>query len=491
MAIQTIKKTSELLAQKKISSEELTRFYMQRLAKHNPTINACISVVDNIERAKSLDAMREKNSSGSLSPLHGIPIIHKDNLCTKDILTTCASKALSTFKPPYDATLVSNLNKAGMVIIGKANMDEFAMGGSNENSYFGPCLNPWNKGYVPGGSSGGSAAAVAARLAPAAIGSDTGGSIRQPASYCGITGMKPSYGLVSRYGMVAFASSLDQAGPMAQTAEDCAMLLDHMASYDPENDMTSLDANDYQFSQNLKEPIRSLKVGIPKEYFHGDHIPGMQTLMQHCIDEYVALGVEIVEVSLPDVSHCVSAYYTLAPCQASSNLSRYDGNIYGYRSQLNRQQDIDDFYIQNRSESLGREVKRRIMIGTYALSSGYYDDYYVKANKISNLIRHDFHEAFRHVDVILAPTAPSHAFKIGEMIDDPVKMYQQDIYTIPVNLAELPSISFPIGFYNNLPVGMQAIGPKLSDARLLNFAHKYQEITQWHKQIPTEFDQDV
>lgn len=483
----TIKELSELLQQKKISSVELTQLYLDRIAQFNPALNACVATADNaLDQAQRIDELRAGSERESLSVLAGIPIIHKDNMCTKGLPTTCCSKALKDFIPPYDATLVSNLQHAGMITVAKANMDEFAMGGSNENSYFGACFNPWNKARVPGGSSGGSASSVAARLAPCATGSDTGGSIRQPAAYCGITGMKPSYGLVSRHGMVAFASSLDQAGPMAQTAEDCAMLLSHMASYDPDNDMTSVDQGAQDYTANLHKSVKSLRIGLPKEYFTDDLPKEMQQRMDECIKMFQTMGCEILEVSIPDVKHVVSAYYTIAPCEASSNLARFDGNVYGHRSQQ-QHSDIDSFYIQNRSEAFGREVKRRIMVGTYALSSGYYNDYYVKAQNIRNLIRHDFHEAFRQVDVILAPTTSSFAFNVGELINDPVRMYQQDLFTIPVNLAELPSLAFPIGFMQAMPIGMQAIGPRWSEMRLLNLVNQYQKITDWHARIPSGY----
>ena len=484
----SLRELSTLLRQKKISSHELTQFFLERTKKHNESLNACITLDDTaLNSAKRLDQLRATMPSDQLPDLAGIPIVHKDNMCTKDLKTTCGSKALDAFIPPYHATLVSNLEKAGMVTIGKANLDEFAMGGSNENSYYGPCFNPWNRSRVPGGSSGGSACVVAARMAPAATGSDTGGSIRQPASYCGITGIKPTYGLISRYGMIAFASSLDQAGPMAKSAEDCAMLLSHMASYDPYNDMTSCQVNDYDFTSELHQSIKPLKIGLPKEYFNHQLPKDMQKAMDDCLAVFKTLGVEFVEVSLPDVKHGVSAYYTIAPCEASSNLARFDGNIYGHRAQ-GHPADIDAFYTQNRSSSFGREVKRRILIGTYALSSGYYDDYYLKAQNIRNLIRHDFHVAFQSVDIILAPTTSSCAFKVGELVNDPVKMYQQDLFTIPVNLAELPSISFPIGFLDSMPIGMQAIGPKWSEKKLLNFVHKFQTMTDWHTLVPADFD---
>ena len=474
------------LKQKKISSVELTQIFLDRIHKFNPAINAFIQVNDEaaLVHARKIDEARA-HTPEKLHFLSGIPIAHKDNLLTKGIKTTCASKALVNFTPPYSATIVENFNKAGMVTLGKVNLDEFAMGGSNENSYFGACFNPWDTSRVPGGSSGGSAALLAARLGPAATGSDTGGSIRQPASYCGVTGIKPSYGVVSRYGMIAFASSLDQGGPMAKTAEDCAHLLSAMASYDPQHDMTSVEQPCYDYAKDLNKPIQSLRVGLPKEYFSGDLDPDIGRILDNAIKEFTRMGATFVEVDLPDTQHCVPAYYTIAPCEASSNLARFDANLYGYRS--SQSCDLESMYAQSRSESFGREVKRRVLIGTYALSSGYYDDYYIKSQNIRNLIRHDFHEAFKKVDVIFAPTAPSVAFKIGQLLSDPVQMYLQDSFTIPVNLAELPSIALPVGQLDGMPVGMQIIGPRFSESRLLNAAHQYQKRTDWHTKCPEAY----
>ncbi|MEC8063498.1 MAG: Asp-tRNA(Asn)/Glu-tRNA(Gln) amidotransferase subunit GatA [Pseudomonadota bacterium] len=477
---------SRQLKQKKISSVELTQLFLDRIHRFNPKINAFISVNDEfaLTQAKKVDETR-LHTPEKLHFLSGIPIAHKDNLLTKGIKTTCSSKALVNFTPPYDATIVDNFKNAGMVMLGKVNLDEFAMGGSNENSYFGPCFNPWDTNRVPGGSSGGSAALLAARLSPAATGSDTGGSIRQPAAFCGITGIKPSYGVVSRYGMIAFASSLDQGGPMSKSAEDCAHLLSAMASFDPKHDMTSVQQPCYDYTKDLDKSLKSLRVGLPKEYFSGDLDPEIAQILQKAIDEYAKLGVTFIEVDLPDTKHCVPAYYTIAPCEASSNLARFDANLYGYRS--SNAADLEKMYAQSRSESFGREVKRRILIGTYALSSGYYDDYYIKSQNIRNLIRHDFHEAFKKVDVIFAPTTPSIAFKIGQLTSDPVQMYLQDAFTIPVNLAELPSIALPVGMLQGMPVGMQIIGPRFTESRLLNAAHQYQKRTDWHLQCPNDF----
>ncbi len=482
----SVSELMQLLKKKKISSVDLVKLYAERIKKYDNVLNSYLStsLEGAIEQAALIDKKREEDPD-SVPPLAGIPIAHKDIFLTKGSKTTAASAALEHFEAPYDATAVKNLNQAGTISLGKLNCDEFAMGGSNENSYFGPCKNPWNHDYIPGGSSGGSAAAVAARLTPCATGTDTGGSIRQPASHCGITGIKPSYGVISRYGMIAFASSLDQGGPMAQSAEDCAHLLSHMASHDPKNDMTSVQHENYNFTRSLEDNISSIRVGLPKEYFEQSLEPNMHKLYDEVIKQYSKLGAIFVSVTLPDVEHCVPAYYTIAPCEASSNLARYDGNIYGYRSEASN--NLENMYLKTRSETFGKEVQRRILTGTYALSSGYYDDYYIKAQNIRNLIRHDFHEAFKQVDVIIAPTVPSPAFKLGELCDDPVSMYQQDVFTIPVNLAELPSIALPCGFVNKLPVGFQIIGPRFSEHKLLNIAHQYQKVTNWHTLIPEAY----
>jgi aspartyl-tRNA(Asn)/glutamyl-tRNA(Gln) amidotransferase subunit A len=482
----SIKEIADALKKKSMSSEEVTRHYINRIELHDPTINAVTHLCheESIKQAKAIDAMRAQDAN-SLGELAGIPLLVKDNFCTTGMPTTCASKALAGFTSPYDATIISNCKKAGMVILGKCNMDEFAMGGSNENSAYGVVKNPWNNTRVPGGSSGGSAAAIAARLAPAATGSDTGGSIRQPAGFCGITGIKPSYGVISRYGMIAFASSLDQAGPMAASAEDCAILLSSMASHDPTNDMTSVKQPSYDYHKQLNKHIKGLKIGLPKQYFSDFGDKRYETCMQDAINELKALGASFIEIDLPDVKHCISAYYTIAPCEASSNLARFDGNIYGHRCE--QSSTIETMYARSRSQGFGEEVKRRIVMGTYALSSGYDNDYYQKAQNIRNLIRHDFDEAWQHVDVVMAPTAPSTAFKLNQFQDDPTKMYQQDVYTIPVNLAELPALSMPIGFVDKLPVGLQLIGRKWDEATILNCAHQYQLRTDWHRATPENY----
>ncbi len=482
----TLIELADLLAKKKISSCELTQMYFDRIAKFDPLLNSFILTTKEaaLTAAKQIDMKRERDPD-SLHRLAGIPIAQKDIFLTKDITTTAASASLENFKAPYDATAVKNTNHAGMILLGKLNCDEFAMGGSNENSYFGACRNPWNTEHVPGGSSGGSAAAVAARITPCATGTDTGGSIRQPASHCGITGIKPSYGVVSRYGMIAFASSLDQGGPMAQTAEDCAHLLSVMASHDADNDMSSVRQQSYDYYRSLEDDISAVKIGLPKEYFEQELDPSMRKLYDDAIQVYTKLGATFVPVDLPDVEHCVPAYYTIAPCEASSNLARFDGNIYGHRHP--DANCLDSMYKNTRSHGFGKEVQRRILTGTYALSSGYYDDYYIKAQNIRNLIRHDFHEVFKLVDVVLAPTVPTPAYKLGELSDDPVTMYLQDVFTIPVNLAELPSIALPCGFTKGLPVGFQLIGPRFCEHKLLNIAHQYQKITDWHSKIPADY----
>ena len=476
---------SQALAAKKISSVELTRLYLERIARHNPTINAFITVDPerSLAQAKAAD---EQRAAGQAGPLTGIPLAQKDIFCSKGWLTTCGSRMLSNFVSPYDATVIEHFNAAGAVILGKTNMDEFAMGSSNETSFFGPVKNPWDTTCVPGGSSGGSAAAVAAMLAPAATGTDTGGSIRQPAALCNLTGLKPTYGVASRYGMIAFASSLDQAGPMARSAEDCALLLNTMAGYD-ERDSTSLDRPKEDYSRELSapatdKPLAGLKIGLPKEFFGEGCSPEVMALVEAAIAEYRELGAETVDISLPNMKLSVPAYYVIAPAEASSNLSRFDGVRYGYRAP--EYGDLNEMYARSRTQGFGAEVKRRILIGTYVLSHGYYDAYYLQAQRIRRLIATDFVEAFRQCDVIMGPTSPSTAFRIGEKASDPVQMYLSDIYTIAVNLAGLPGMSIPCGFSNKLPAGLQLIGDYFSEARLLNVAHRYQQVTDWHQKHP-------
>jgi len=476
---------SQALAVREISSVELTQLYLDRIKNLNPEINAYITVDagKSLSQARSADDMR---AAGNAKPLTGIPLAQKDIFCAQGWLTTCGSKILGNFVSPYDATVIDRFNAAGAVILGKTNMDEFAMGSSNETSYFGPVKNPWDMTRVPGGSSGGSAAAVAALLAPAATGTDTGGSIRQPAALCNLTGLKPTYGVVSRYGMIAYASSLDQGGPMARSAEDCAVLLNAMAGFD-ERDSTSLDRPQEDYARDLDKPLAGLRIGLPKEFFGSSErsgcSPDVMQLVEAAIAEYRKLGAETVEVSLPNMNLSVASYYVIAPAEASSNLSRFDGVRYGYRAA--EYSDLDDMYAKSRTQGFGPEVKRRILIGTYVLSHGYYDAYYLQAQRIRRLIANDFVEAFKQCDVIMGPTSPSTAFKLGEKSSDPVQMYLSDIYTLAVNLAGLPGMSIPCGFAAGLPTGLQLIGNYFSEARLLNVAHRYQQATDWHAQLPS------
>lgn len=474
---------SDALQTKKLSSVELTQHYLTRIKKFDKQLNSFITVTEDaaLKAAHAADAQLAQNQGTALT---GIPIAQKDIFCTKDIKTSCGSKMLDNFISPYNATTVERFNHAGMVLLGKTNMDEFAMGSSNENSYYGPVKNPWNTERVAGGSSGGSAAAIAARLAPASTGTDTGGSIRQPAGLCGVSGIKPTYGRVSRYGMIAFASSLDQGGPIARSAEDLALLLNTMAGFD-ERDSTSVNQPVPDYTQTLNDSLNGLRIGLPKEFFSEGLDSGIAQLIHNAVKEYEKLGAKISEISLPNTQLSIPAYYIIAPAECSSNLARFDGVRYGYRCK--DPVDLEDLYKRSRSEAFGSEVKRRIMIGTYALSTGYYDAYYLKAQKVRGLIRHDFTEAFKNVDVILGPTSPSVAFKLGEKTDDPVSMYLSDIYTIAVNLAGLPGMSIPAGFSQGLPVGLQLIGNYFSESRLLNTAHAYQKATDWHTKIPEGF----
>ncbi len=480
MHTKSISELSVLLASGEISSVELTRHFLDRIDRA-AALNAFITVDHEgaLARASLAD---DKRSNGDASALLGIPVVHKDIFCTDGVLTSCGSRMLGNFIAPYDATVVDRMNAAGTVMLGKSNMDEFAMGSSNETSWYGPVSNPWNNSLVPGGSSGGSAAAVAAGLAPAATGTDTGGSIRQPAAFCGITGLKPSYGRCSRYGMVAFASSLDQAGPMARSAEDAALLLGGMAGFDP-RDSTSLDIDTPDFTADLKNPLRGLRIGFPEEYSDTGLDTEIETLIEQAMGVYQELGAEIVQVKLPNSTLAVPCYYVIAPAEASSNLSRFDGVRYGHRA--SEYEDLLEMYTRSRTEGFGEEVKRRIMIGTYALSSGYYDAYYAKAQKLRRLISDDFNSAFGKCDVILGPTTPTAAFAIGDKNDDPVEMYLNDLFTIPANLAGLPAISIPAGFTgDDLPVGLHLVAPYLDESRLLNIAHQFQIATDWHKKMP-------
>ena len=475
----TIAEQIKGLRSKDFSSLELTQHYLNRI--NDSELNAFISVTSNqaLSQAKEAD---KKIVNGKSSSLTGIPYAHKDIFCTKGVKTTAGSKMLDSFISPYDATITDKLNAENMVMLGKTNMDEFAMGSSNENSYFGPVQNPWDKAKVPGGSSGGSAAAVAARISPFATGTDTGGSIRQPASLCGITGLKPTYGRISRYGMIAYASSLDQAGPMTRTAEDAAIVLNAMAGFDV-NDSTSANKSVPNYTQCLENSVNGLKIGLPKEYFSDGLDKGVEKVVMQSIKEYESMGAKVQEVSLPNTVHAIPAYYIVAPCECSSNLSRFDGVKYGYRCEDPR--DLNDLYLRSRSEGFGDEVKRRIMIGTYALSAGYYDAYYLKAQKVRQLISEDFKKTFKDVDVIMSPVSPSAAFDLGS-VKDPVSMYLADIYTLSVNLAGLPGMSIPAGFSDNLPVGLQLIGNHWSEELLLNTAHQFQMRTDWHNYSPAD-----
>lgn len=480
----SLKELAAALAAKKISSVELTALFLDRIGKHNPALNAFVT----LDRAKALAAAQAADAKlgagATASPLCGIPLAHKDIFCAQGWRTTCGSKMLDNFVSPYDAHVVDRLNAAGMVVVGKCNMDEFAMGSSNESSYYGPVKNPWDAMRVPGGSSGGSAAAVAARLVPAATGTDTGGSIRQPAALCGLTGLKPTYGVVSRYGMIAFASSLDQGGPMAKSAEDCALLLNGMAGFDP-RDSTSLERPAEDYTRALEKPLDGLRIGLPKEFFSAGMDDGVRAAVEAALAEYRKLGASTVEVSLPNSGLSVPAYYVIAPAEASSNLSRFDGVRYGHRAaDYADNMTLGEMYAKTRAEGFGAEVKRRILIGTYVLSHGYYDAYYIKAQKIRRLIAADFQEAFKSCDVIMGPTAPSIAFAFGAKSADPVQMYLSDIYTIAVNLAGLPGMSIPCGFDQGLPVGLQLISPWFGEAQMLNVAHRYQQATDWHARLP-------
>ncbi|HEY5720639.1 MAG TPA: Asp-tRNA(Asn)/Glu-tRNA(Gln) amidotransferase subunit GatA [Gammaproteobacteria bacterium] len=476
----TVAELSAALAGRRVSSVELTQLFLGRIGALNGALNAFITV----DETRALEAARradERRAKGEAGPLTGIPVAHKDIYCTKGLRTTCGSRILENFVSPYDAHVIERMAGAGMVTLGKTNMDEFAMGSSNETSYFGPVRNAWDPTRAPGGSSGGSAVAVAARMTPAATGTDTGGSIRQPAALTGTCGLKPTYGRVSRYGMIAFASSLDQGGPLARSAEDAALLLAAMAGFDP-RDSTSVDAPVPDYAATLGDDLRGLRIGLPREYFGDGVDAGVAAAVAAALDELRRLGAETVELSLPNSHLSVPAYYVIAPAECSANLARFDGVRYGHRCA--DPVDLEDLYKRSRSEGFGAEVKRRIMIGTYALSAGYYDAYYLKAQRVRRLIRDDFSQAFARVDVIAGPTAPTPAFGLGEKADDPITMYLSDIFTIAANLAGLPGLSVPAGFVGGLPVGLQLIGDHFAEARLLNVAHRYQQVTDWHRQVP-------
>jgi len=468
------------LAAKQFSAVELAQHYLARIEAGNPALNAFVTI--SAERALA-DARRADaaRAAGRAGPLTGVPLAHKDIFCTDGIRTTCGSKMLDTFVAPYDATVAERLQVAGTVLLGKTNMDEFAMGSSNETSYYGAVKNPWNLRKVPGGSSGGSAAAVAARLAPVATGTDTGGSIRQPAALVGISGLKPTYGRVSRYGMVAFASSLDQAGILAPSAEDCAILLGAIAGFDP-RDSTSVDRPVPDYLAELRAPLKGVRLGLLKEFLEGGLEAATGALVQAAIAELQSLGATLVDVSCPSLPLSVPAYYVVAPAECSSNLSRFDGIRFGHRCKQPR--DLLDLYRRSRGEGFGAEVKRRIMTGTYVLSAGYYDAYYLKAQKVRSLISAEFKQAFTRADVLVGPTAPTPAFDIGAKVDDPITMYLNDIYTIGANLAGLPAMSVPCGFVDDLPVGLQLVGPHFGESRILAAAHAYQLATDFHRRLP-------
>lgn len=486
----TISELSTKLSKKEISSVELTTEYLSRIKKYDGELNSFITVTEDyaLEQAKQADAQLANGSNNS--KLLGIPVAQKDIFCTKDIKTSCGSKMLDNFISPYDATVVQKFNQAGSVMIGKTNMDEFAMGSSNETSYYGAVKNPWNTNTVPGGSSGGSAACVAAGLVPAATATDTGGSIRQPAAFCGLTGLKPTYGRVSRFGMIAFASSLDQGGIITRTAEDAAIVMETMSGFD-ERDSTCLNQPVPQYTQalnnnnNITKHISDLKIGVPKEFFSSNLDSDMANVTHEALKTLEKLGAKLVEVSLPNSHLAIPVYYVVAPAECSSNLSRYDGVRYGYR--CDAPLDLEDLYKRSRSEGFGNEVRRRIMIGTYVLSAGYYDAYYIKAQKLRHIISEDFKKAFKEVDVIAGPTTPNVAFNIGEKSGDPISMYLNDLYTSAVNLAGLPGISIPSGFVNSLPTGLQLIGNYLDEATLLYLSHQYQLNSDWHLQTPENF----
>ncbi|MGB4562349.1 MAG: Asp-tRNA(Asn)/Glu-tRNA(Gln) amidotransferase subunit GatA [Methylophilaceae bacterium] len=470
------------LKNKDFSSVELTQYYLNQIKDLNTDINAFITVDEekSIHQAHQADQLISQNH---ISELTGIPIAQKDIFCASSWKTTCGSKMLDNFYAPYDSKVVDLFNKSGAINLGKTNMDEFAMGSSNETSYYGAVKNPWNLDFVPGGSSGGSAAAVASRMSPAATATDTGGSIRQPASLCNLTGLKPTYGLVSRFGMIAFASSLDQAGPIAKTAEDCALMLNVMADFD-ERDSTSIKRDKENYTQSLNASIQGKIIGIPKEFFNDELNDDVKIILEKVMQAYQSLGVNFKEISLPNSQLSIPVYYVIAPAEASSNLSRYDGVKFGYRA--SNYKDLEEMYLKTREEGFGDEVKRRILVGTYVLSAGYYDAYYLKAQKIRRLIADDFTKAFTECDLILAPSSPSTAFKIGDKTEDPVAMYMQDMYTISTNLAGLPAISAPAGFINKMPIGFQLIGNYFEEAKILNFTHQYQSISDWHKYSPGE-----
>jgi len=480
MLSKTLKQLSDGLAAGEYSSVELTKAYLAKISTDDKKFNSFITVTEDLA-LKSAEAADKSRSSGAATALTGLPIAHKDLFCTQGVRTSCGSKMLDNFIAPYESTATQKLADAGMVMLGKTNLDEFAMGSSTESSFYGPTRNPWNTNTVPGGSSGGSAVAVAAGLAPAALGTDTGGSIRQPAAFCGITGLKPTYGRVSRWGMIAYGSSLDQGGPMTQTAEDAALIMNSLAGFDPK-DSTSMDRPVEDYLATLNNPLKGLKIGLPKEYFGEQLNDSIRSAVMDAVKQFEAMGAIVKEVSLPRTELSIPAYYIIAPAEASTNLSRYDGVRYGHR--CDNPQDLTDMYMRTRSEGFGTEVKRRIMVGTYALSAGYYDAYYRKAQQLRRMIKQDFQNALADVDVIMGPTTPSTAWEIGAKNQDPVAMYLEDIYTLSVNLAGLPGMSIPCGFKDGLPVGLQVIGNYFDEAKLLNIGHQFQVATDWHTRKP-------
>jgi aspartyl-tRNA(Asn)/glutamyl-tRNA(Gln) amidotransferase subunit A len=484
MHTKTLAQLSQALQDRQVSSRELTAQLLERIASHDDALNCFITTTPELalEQAQAADARIARGEAG---PLTGIPIAHKDIFCTQGIRTSCGSRMLHNFVSPYDATVVANLASAGAVMLGKTNMDEFAMGSSNETSFYGAVQNPWQTGLVPGGSSGGSAAAVAARLCPVSTGTDTGGSIRQPAALTGVTGLKPTYGRVSRYGMIAFASSLDQAGPITRSAEDAAIMLSVMAGFD-ERDSTSLNEPVPDYVGQLGDSIDGLRIGVPEEFFDAGLDPDNAAVVREALRALEGCGAKLKSVRLRNVHLSVPAYYVVAPAEASSNLARFDGIRFGYRS-ARAGDSLREFYMRNRGEGFGAEVKRRILTGTYVLSAGYYDAYYLQAQKVRRLISDDFAAAFGEVDVIAGPTTPTPAFPMGQKTDDPVQMYLNDIYTIGANLAGLPAMSVPCGMVHGLPVGLQLIAPHLHESRLLRLAHQFQRETDWHERAPAAF----
>ena len=480
MHAMSLARISRALSAGEFSSEELVSHLLERIGRLDGELNAFITVTGEaaLAAARAADQARGRGDAG---PLCGVPIAHKDIFCTAGVRTSCGSRMLDDFVSPYDATVVERLREAGVVMLGKTNMDEFAMGSSNETSFYGPVRNPWDTARVPGGSSGGSAAAVAARLVPGATGTDTGGSIRQPAALAGITGIKPTYGRISRYGMIAFASSLDQAGTLTQTAEDAALMLGAMSGHDP-RDSTSVDAPVPDYLEALDAPLEGVRIGLVEEFMGAGLDAANAAAVEEALKVLEGLGAQLQRISLPSIGLSVPAYYVVAPAECSSNLSRFDGVRFGYRADSPR--DLEDLYKRSRGEGFGAEVKRRIMTGTYVLSAGYYDAYYLKAQRVRQLIAADFRRAFEQVDVIVGPTTPTAAFEIGAKVDDPVTMYLNDIYTIGVNLAGLPGLSAPCGFVDGLPVGLQIVGRAFNEGRILNVAHRFQQETDWHARAP-------